>query len=203
MDSIIFVGPRGVGKSKAGETVAYRAGLPFVDADDVFVSRDGGISEFVRENGWPEFRRLEAQTLDEICAAHSASRIVLATGGGAVAHDQGDVYRQHNVDLLMAFGTVFYLLPYENLKMSARILVARIYGDASSASMRPALTAESDPLTEMLTQLTKRDELYRKAAHHVILTGDKSPKGIADLVSARIREESAPMPLQTQYLLAV
>ncbi len=51
MDSLIFVGPRGSGKSEVGKTVACRAGLPFVDADTEFVSRYGGISGFVGRNG--------------------------------------------------------------------------------------------------------------------------------------------------------
>jgi len=120
----------------------------------------------------------------------------LAAGGGAVAHDQGEAYRQHNLRLLRAFGTVFYLLPYEDLQRSAGILVARVYGDSSSASMRPQLTAELDPLTEMVTQLNKRDRHYRSAADYVILTGTKLPGEVADLVTGKIRQEYTPTPLQ-------
>ncbi len=196
MDSIALVGPRGCGKTAVGKALAFRSGLKFVDADAVFSQHYGSISDFCSKYGWDEFRRLETLTLEMICRSNSSGRIILAAGGGAVAHNQGEQYRSRNAKLLRVFGSVIYLLPYENLGMSAVILQDRVERDASSASMRPALTDITDPYLEMLSQLQQRDGFYRNAAHHTIYTARKSPEKVADGICAIIRKETAPRPVE-------
>ena len=193
MHSVILAGPRGSVKTSVGLVLSANSGVPFVDGNAEFVKRYGTINDFVASNGWEKFRQLEAETLEQICETNSRSRIILAVGGGAVAHKQGEQYRQKNVELLRSNGnSVFYILPYENLGMSAVMLVNRIERDSSSASQRPALTGVSDPYLEMLSVLQQRDALYREAAHYVVYTTRKSPEQIARDICAIIRRETAP-----------
>ena len=195
-DSVVLVGPRACGKNLVGEILASRSGLPFVDADAVFSQLcNSSISNFRSKYGWTEFRRCETLTLENICSSYPGARIILAAGGGAVAHNDSELNRSRNVKLLREFGFLFYLLPYENLGMNAVILQYRVELNASSALQRPTLTDIKDRYLEMLAVLKQRNDFYLKAAHHVLYTGRKSPEQVADDICAIIRKETAPIPL--------
>jgi shikimate kinase / 3-dehydroquinate synthase len=70
----------GAGKSTVGTRVAEAAARPFVDLDGLIEQRHGPIPALF-EQGEPEFRRLEEETLAEVLAGPEA---VIALGGGAV-----------------------------------------------------------------------------------------------------------------------
>jgi len=172
--SIILVGPRCCGKTSVGMDLSDMLKLPFVDADKEFVKEYNDISSFVKEHGWPEFRKKESEIIEKICDEYKSSQIVLTPGGGAVAHDQGEDYRKKNEKILRNFGDILYLLPSANLEESALILTERLKKDINSASSRPPLTKESNEYKAMLQVIQKRHELYSKAAHKTILTGKMS-----------------------------
>jgi shikimate kinase len=84
--SLVLVGMMGVGKSTIGRLLAERLGLPFVDSDDEIEKAAGmPISEMFQRYGEAEFRdgehRVIARLIDE-------GPKVIATGGGAFAHEQ-------------------------------------------------------------------------------------------------------------------
>ena len=165
---VVLIGPRCCGKTSVGKELASRLKVPFVDADERFKEIHGSVEDFVnthktREEGWREFRKYEAQVLSNLCGEFQ-SGAVLAPGGGAVAHDQGEQYRQENVRALKSFGRVFYLLPSHDLEVSARVLAERQAKDQASKDQRPSLTGEKDPLKEMLELITRRHPLYLQAA---------------------------------------
>lgn len=178
-DSIVLTGARGAGKTVVGRELSSLLELPFVDADSEFIERHGSITDFVKSKSWEEFRRLETELIGDICAKYKNKKIVFAPGGGAVAHDQGDQYRDRNVQLLRKFGLVFYLLPSPDMEKSAAILTERIKGDATSTSLRPSLTGDSDPAKEMLSTLKQRTDFYFSAASHITYTGSKKPSEVA------------------------
>ena len=149
MTSIVLVGPRCVGKTEKGKLLAALRNIPFVDADEAFEKEHGkSIAKFVKENGdqgWQEFRKYECRGLYALTDAYSNQDIVLTPGGGAVAHDQGESYRVQNVGLLRGFGTVVYLLPFEdNLLHNSVELTCRIVTDPRSADLRPKLLKDKD-----------------------------------------------------------
>lgn len=173
MTSIILVGPRCTGKTEKGELLASIRHVPFIDADRVFEAQhQTTIKSFVDRFGWSRFREYETATLDNITRGCSDQDIILAPGGGAVAHNQGEDYRVKNVALLRNFGTLVYILPTENLEESARILVERMNNDSKSAGQRPSLTQAKTQYEDMIQTLIKRDPLYREAAHHPFYTRD-------------------------------
>ena len=173
MASIVLIGPRCVGKTEVGKVLVEELGMPLVDADQRFTERYGNITNFVDTYGWPEFRKAESEILEEICFMYRRDRIVLTPGGGAVAHDQGEFYREKNERVLRQFGQVIYLLPSLDLEESARVLLSRESSDPNSASNRPSLGNVKD-------LLEKRHPLYKQAAHIVVVTGTKSVAEIAN-----------------------
>ena len=186
--SVILVGPRCSGKTLTGKELARISGVPFVDADEVFVELyHKSLSDFVAEYGWGRFRDGETKTIEKICSRDQGTRIVLTPGGGAVAHDQGEEYRQRNVELLRAFGTIIYLLPTPDLEESARILHARMQADQQTAGQRPPLTEEKDPFREMLDKVKQRHHYYLKAADEVLYTEGKTVQEVARDIAELVR----------------
>jgi len=178
-ESVSLVGPKCCGKTLTGKELARILGVPFVDADERFVEMYGSVNEFVQKNGWERFREYEARILGQICAQYHDSQIVLTPGGGAVAHDQGDKYREQNAVRLRELGTVVYLLPGSNLEKSSRILTERLLADQKSAEQRPSLTGEEDQFKDMLETVKKRHPLYSAAANTIFYTRSKSVKEVA------------------------
>jgi shikimate kinase len=188
MTSIILVGPRCVGKTETGEALASIRHVPFVDADRVFERHDNTtIKDFVAKFGWSRFRQCETLGLSCIIGEYSDRNIVLAPGGGAVAHNQGENYRAENVNMLRRFGQLVYLLPAENLEESARILVERAKKDPKSVKQRPSLNDGKTEYDKMLKTLTERDSLYREAAHHTFYTRDMTPSQVAWSINDLVR----------------
>lgn len=79
-ETIVLVGPMGVGKTTVGKKLATLLEMEFCDTDRLFTDRFGSISEFFAEAGEQRFRELE-----KIIVAEAISRsAVVATGGGVV-----------------------------------------------------------------------------------------------------------------------
>ncbi len=90
---VILCGFMATGKTTVGRAFAEMLGVPFVDTDELIEARAGTtIAEIFARDGEARFRELEA----EVCAALSiphdaagaASGAVIATGGGALMHDE-------------------------------------------------------------------------------------------------------------------
>src|SRR6266404_2592307 len=103
LQAIALVGFMGAGKTTVGRALATRLGWRFQDLDDLIVQRENrSVERVFQESGESYFRQLENRVLREVTAQDSASRLILALGGGAFV----DVGNQH---LLRAarFATVF------------------------------------------------------------------------------------------------
>ena len=182
-ESIVLIGPRCCGKTSTGKEISRILEVPFVDADKVFVEVFESIDSFVAQNGWERFRQYEAKVIERICDTYTGQQIVLTPGGEAVAHNQGNQYREKNRKRLSGFGTVIYLLPTSNLEESARILTERMLNDQQTAGQRPALTDEKDPFEEMLKVVRERHHHYLKAAGGIFYTEGKTVQEVAEEVS--------------------
>jgi 3-dehydroquinate synthetase/shikimate kinase len=89
----------GAGKTKVGEELARRIGLPFVDTDAELESITGStVAELFADEA--NFRKLEAQLIGNEVAHHGPA--VLALGGGAVLSEQTrQVLRAHAFTVLL------------------------------------------------------------------------------------------------------
>lgn len=79
---IVLIGFMGAGKTTVGGLVAERAGLPFVDVDEVIAHREGAsVPEIFVNKGESFFRAVEKATVEEVLAGPES---VVALGGGAL-----------------------------------------------------------------------------------------------------------------------
>ena len=83
--SLFVIGMRGSGKSTLGAAAAAALGYTFIDADTLVDARSpgGSIKQLVAEQGWPAFRALESEVLNELLRTRRTGCIV-ACGGGVV-----------------------------------------------------------------------------------------------------------------------
>jgi len=90
----------GSGKSTVGKLLAEKAGLKFVDTDELFEKENGiSPSKCIKEKGEPTFRALEKKA---VMAAASKGGRVIATGGGVILDPE-------NIEMLSLNGTIIYL----------------------------------------------------------------------------------------------
>lgn len=166
--NVFLVGPMGVGKSTIGRHLAKLLKLDFVDSDREIERRTGvGIPVIFEIEGEAGFREREAAALAELTA--DRTRLVLATGGGAVL-------RPANRALLRARGVVVYL------HADIEILLARTRRDR-----RRPLLQNPDPRRIMQELLEQRDPLYREVADLVVETDQRSPTTVAREIAAKLK----------------
>lgn len=79
-ESVVLVGPMGVGKTTIGKKLAKQLNRVFIDTDKEIVKEHGSISKIFDKFGEQHFRQLESSYL----AKALESGGVIATGGGAV-----------------------------------------------------------------------------------------------------------------------
>ena len=71
--NIFLIGYRCTGKTSVGKQIAGKIGWKFIDADEVLMKSSGEtVADIVSRGGWPLFRRLEKETLKEICRGEPA-----------------------------------------------------------------------------------------------------------------------------------
>jgi shikimate kinase len=138
--------------------------LRVISLDAELVRRAGkSVPEIVAERGWPGFRDLEEQVVAD---AARLQGYVIDCGGGVVE-------REANFPVLRAAGRVIWLTARPDT------IVRRIGGD----TQRPSLTGQKSFTEEVVEVLTRREPLYRRLAHAVVATDDRSLGAItADVV---------------------
>ena len=156
MDNLIFlIGFRAVGKTTIGQELAKKQRLDFLDTDSIICQKsNSSIASIVKDEGWERFRCLEKEVLEGLV---SCNNCVIATGGGAVLHDQSwQIFREHSLIVW--------------LSASPEVLIDRLQQDKDSKENRPSLTGR-DMHLELLEIMRQREPLYRKIAHVEIDTG--------------------------------
>jgi len=167
---VILTGFRATGKSLVGARLAEMIGYRFIDTDDELVaSVKCSVAAFVREHGWPAFRKQEQNLLSRLAWMN---RVVIATGGGAVLH------RQEWQDLRRESLVVW-------LQADARTIRERLQSDPGSREQRPSLTG-GDRLAEVEALLAEREPRYRQGSDMAIDTTDRSPAEIADMIKQHL-----------------
>ncbi len=85
MARLVLVGLPGTGKSSLAHHLAPLLGVEALDTDDVVRERTGrDVAQWIREEGEPAFRLVEAEALEWALARDA----VVATGGGVVTHER-------------------------------------------------------------------------------------------------------------------
>jgi len=142
--------------------------VSFLDSDHVIEERLGcSIREFFEREGEERFRDIETEVIEDLTLTHDG---VLSSGGGAVLRP---VNRQ-----ALRRGRVFYL------RSTPEELIRRLRHDTN----RPLLQV-ADPLARLRDLYTKRDPLYREAAHHVMETGRPTVSALVHHIIAQLDQE--------------
>ena len=160
MSHLALIGFMGTGKSAVGTLLAHRLGREFVDADNE-IARQAGmpISDIFARQGEPAFRRLEAQVLRSLLACRTG--LVLATGGGAVGHD----------DTLALLAAHAYTIC---LTASPQRILERTAG-----TPRPMLEGYADRAGQVAALMRQRQPRYDRA-DAVLDTSDLTPEQAAE-----------------------
>jgi len=165
--NIYLVGPMGAGKSTIGRVLAAELHLGFRDSDKVIEDRTGADIPWIFDmEGEEGFRDRESAVLEELSQDKD---VVIATGGGIIL-------RPRNREIMKASGYVCYLTA------SIEQLVERTARDKK----RPLLQVEN-PRQKIIDLVSIRDPLYVETADFVINTDRRSPKLVAQEISALIK----------------
>ncbi len=162
--NIVLTGMRGSGKSYYGRRLAKILGWGFVDTDEIVVKKAGmSIPEIVAKLGWPHFRTIEKEIIQEVA---NLDEHVIATGGGVIIDRENEQSLKRNGRIVLLYRTP------ENC--------ANYVFNGYKHKERPALTDRdiSDPaaLEAELSELwTDREKRYRESADLIIDTNKETP----------------------------
>jgi shikimate kinase len=161
------------GKSTVGPLLARSLGWDFVDLDARVLERTGRApAEWIREDGEPAFRDIEAAVSAELAGA---SGVVLAAGGGWPT-------RPGNLAAL-GRGTVRVWL-----RITAEEAVRRAALDRADRPILDAAVGEGDPLWAAESLLRRREPAYAEAELAVDVDG-KDPGEVVDEIVRRLRTD--------------
>ncbi|AMV21872.1 shikimate kinase [Planctomyces sp. SH-PL14] len=173
---ITLIGYRGTGKSSVAPALAGRLGWTSIDADVEIEARAGcSIAEIFRTEGEPGFRSREREVLRELLGR---PKLILAAGGGAILAPETRA-------AMREAGPVVWL------EASVETILDRMNQDATTASRRPALTAEADPRAEILRLLAIRTPLYRETATLSVPTDGRPVHEIVEAILTTIPAQAA------------
>lgn len=166
---ITLIGYRGTGKSTVARALGARLGWASVDADhEIEVVAGKSIQRIFADDGEADFRRLERETMHRLLS--EGDRLVIASGGGAILDEQ-------------TRGEMQQAGPVVWLTASVETILARIGGDATTASRRPNLTAEGGR-AEIEQLLAQREPLYRQTASLIVDTEQRTIDQIVEAILA-------------------
>lgn len=176
--NLVLIGGRGCGKSSIARRVLRREKRFLLLSTDDLIRYEcdaRSIPEIVEDRGWRGFREVERRVVDKVAAFEQAA--LIDCGGGVVieldAHDQ-EVFSDAKVSALRRHGVVIYL------QRSTDYLLGRIAGDHN----RPSLSAQES----FIELMTRRDPLYRRAAHHVLEAGELAKPELVERVLSLYRQ---------------
>lgn len=162
---ICLIGLRGAGKSTLGARAGAALGLPFVELNREIEGQAGmAVNEVLALYGQEGYRRLEAQALGRITAAHDA--LILAVAGGIVA--EPETYKI----LLTQFHTIWLRAAPED--HMARV---RAQGDTRPMAGNP------EAMDQLRHILTSREALYDQAGAKLDTSGRTVDESLADLLA--------------------
>lgn len=155
---IALIGFSGTGKSLIAKVLARKLGWICLDSDQEISRREGlGIPELFSAIGESDFRRLEAEVLEDLCRQNAA---VISTGGGGVLTPAS---RE-------ALARCYLVL----LEASPETIFERLSRNTDSLAQRPLLQGD-DPLAVIRQMKTQRAPLYA-VADLTVNTEDQTPE---------------------------
>lgn len=161
VESVILIGPMGVGKTTIGKKLAKLLNCAFIDTDKEIVKEHGSINKIFDKLGERHFRKLESQYLVKALASGG----VIATGGGVVTQLQNrKVLRDNYVIYLSSTGR----------HMASRLLTGK----------RPLI---KNGMADWKRIYEERKPLYEEVADAEVQTSNKPLSGIVSEIVELVR----------------
>ena len=173
-EQVWLIGFSGTGKSRLVRALAAALDWDAVDLDKLIEERAADtIPAIFRGRGEAGFRALESELLEEVA---QRSRVVIATGGGAVlaASNREAMRRRGFIACLDA---------------RPETILERLQKSGGDASERPLLQG-GDALGRIVELKAARQALYRQA-DFIIQTDDMTPDQVTHQVLLAFRERTA------------
>jgi len=122
-ESVVLIGPGGVGKSSLGRALGPMLGWPVVDLDAVYCEEIGTIGPFIGRYGYERYRA-ENLKLAERLFVQTPTPMVFVASSGFLAGTPGssDNIRARQV---LARGFAISILPMLNVDAATNLVVAR------------------------------------------------------------------------------
>ncbi len=149
--NIALVGIMGVGKTTIGRRLAKRLGREFFDSDDEIEKASGRtVAGYFRDHGEADFREGEKRVISRLLKPEiEKPAIILATGGGAFAHESTREFMIKNSLTIWLQGDIDTLM------------------DRVSRNNKRPLLRVDNPRAKMMELLEERNPLYAQAALHI------------------------------------
>jgi len=167
IDRVVLIGFRGAGKTTVARALAQRLRWTYVSTDariEEIINRP--IARYVKEKGWPAFRAVERDVLQEVAGKN---QVVLDCGGGVV-EDPGNMNR---------------LLPHALIVwVDARLedIIQRL----ESSGDRPLLT-HPDLSRDVQINYHRRRPLYARYSHLRVDTSAQSVETAVEQILAHLQ----------------
>lgn len=80
---VVIIGPMAAGKSYIGSHLARFYGYEFLDSDHLIVEKYGEVAQLFSDLGEAEFRRIEAEVIQDVLTSPARRNTIFSLGGGA------------------------------------------------------------------------------------------------------------------------
>lgn len=161
--NIALCGMMGVGKTTVGLALSKKLNRPFLDTDEIIVSRHGVISEIFETKGEAYFRDLETQVAHELEKDQGS---VISTGGGFVI-------RKENADAIKKGGVLVFL------NATKETVLSRV-----SADGRPLLKGGVE--AKITSLIETRYPVYKAHCSLIVDTDHKTVEEVVDEIIERV-----------------
>lgn len=169
--NIVMLGYRGTGKSVISKILSEELKRKLYRVDDLIVQAAGKpIPKIVEQEGWPGFRKLEAEIVSRVSG--EARDSVIDCGGGVVLDD-------NNMILLKREGKCALLTA------SLSTIIRRIKKDRNRPTLEKGLSFEQ----EQKKILAERHEKYQSAADFICDTSSRKPGETAHEIITYFQEQ--------------
>ncbi len=165
---VVLIGFRGTGKTTVARELARWLDWEYLSTDQMIEEHaNRNISDFVREQGWEEFRNLEEQVVRSLTGK---KQVVIDCGGGVV--ESPAVMDQLNEEALVVW-----------IDASQEDILRRIEGHRAT---RPLLS-ESDVTEDVKVNYRRRLPLYQRYGKLHLNSSESTPQEMCRIIQDTLK----------------
>lgn len=175
-DTLLLIGPGGVGKSSLGLELGALLGWQLIDLDMEFKCRFGDISSYIRNEGYGHYKLTNSQLAGDLYD-DIVSPTILVTSSGFLTPDNPKRALTSNLNLLAESYSIC-LLPSRDLEVTVGVVIER----------QMSRTFSTDRTCEEAT-IRQRYSIYANLGDLIIFSSE-APQDIAKALALHITGET-------------